>query len=113
MLDQVSLSIQLDATVHASGDQWVANCPSLDVATQAESSEGALSALKEAVEGWFESCLDRGVVQEALIECGFERLPSLGGRAAHTARDGAIHTTIECSVPAYVMAALEPSHAPG
>jgi predicted RNase H-like HicB family nuclease len=112
MVGQVQLSIQLDAVVRREDDVWVAVCPPLDVASQAESSEDALSSLKEAVEGWFESCLDRGMLDQALVECGFHR-----GSGASESDAGPIstgdHRTIHCSVPAYVLETLGDVHAPG
>ena len=111
MLDQISLSIKLDAVLQDDGGVWVAICPALDVATQAESSNAALSALTEAVEAWFESCLDRNVLDQALRECGFTRIPGADTRD-NADRDHDRHRTIECSVPAYALATLDSLHAP-
>jgi predicted RNase H-like HicB family nuclease len=51
MAGQTHLSIKIKAVLKRVDEDWVAVCPSLDVASQADSSEGALAALKEAVEG--------------------------------------------------------------
>jgi predicted RNase H-like HicB family nuclease len=117
MVGQVQLFVQLDAVIRRVDEVWVAVCPPLDVASQADSSEAALESLTEAVEGWFESCLDRKVLDQALLECGFRR--SSSGAAGNpdaagidSTRTPADHRTIRCSVPAYVLAALNEMHAP-
>ena len=53
------------------GQQWVVWCPAIDVMTQAGTKEAALESLSEAVELWFESCIERGVLDAALKEVGF------------------------------------------
>ena len=110
MADQVSLNIQLDVVIHQDGRDWIAVCPALDVATQADTAESAFDAIQKAVEGWFESCLDRNVLQRALAECGFER-PD--GSAIHSTvqSETPLHRTIQCSVPAYILSALDGTYA--
>ena len=61
----------LPAWFHRDGRQWLAWCPDIDVMTQASSRKQALESLKEAVELWFESSIDRGVLGAALREVGF------------------------------------------
>ena len=53
------------------GRQWVVWCPAIDVMTQARTKKEALEALREAVELWFESCIERGVLDTALKEVGW------------------------------------------
>lgn len=53
------------------GRQWVVWCPAIDVMTQARTKKEALEALREAVELWFESCIERGVLDAALDEVGW------------------------------------------
>ncbi|MEP7354316.1 MAG: type II toxin-antitoxin system HicB family antitoxin [Acidobacteriota bacterium] len=67
----VDLNVRLEAVVKQEGGAWLASCPSLDVVTQDESKQAALEALKEAVQLWFESSIERGVLDQALIEAGF------------------------------------------
>lgn len=55
----------------------IAWCPGINVLSQAETEEGAMEGLREAVELWFESCVGRGVLAEALREVGIVG-PSLG-----------------------------------
>lgn len=51
-------------------DAFIAWCPGLGVLSQAETQQGAMEALREAVELWFESCIERGSLAEALHEVG-------------------------------------------
>ena len=43
----------LSAVLHKEGDGYVSICPELDIASQGDTLEEALSNLKEAVEGFF------------------------------------------------------------
>ncbi|MBI1354649.1 MAG: type II toxin-antitoxin system HicB family antitoxin [Acidobacteria bacterium] len=67
----MTLAVRLEARVRRAGALWVAACPPLDVVTQADTQPEALAALREAVEAWFESCVERGVLDAALREAGF------------------------------------------
>ena len=40
--------------------------------TQANTRRDAMHALREAVELWFQSCIERDVLGEAMEECGFD-----------------------------------------
>ena len=68
----VNLSVRLEAAFRQEGECWLAWCLPLDVMTQAETKEAAFESLKEAVALWFESCVERGVLDEALSEVGFQ-----------------------------------------
>lgn len=67
----VSYKVRLEAVLRLDGRQWLAWCPSIDVMTQAETKKKALASLQEAVELWFESCIERDVLDKALTEAGF------------------------------------------
>jgi predicted RNase H-like HicB family nuclease len=67
----VNLSVRLEAAFRQEGECWLAWCLPLDVMTQAQTKEAAFKSLKEAVGLWFESCVERGVLDEALSEVGF------------------------------------------
>ena len=69
----VALSIKLEAVTRQEENVWLAWCLPLDVMTQAETKQAALDSLKEAVELWFESCIARNVLDQALLEAGFQR----------------------------------------
>jgi len=101
----VSLTVRLEARLHETGQVWVAACPALDVVTQAESRPAAADGLREAVEAWFESCIERGTLEAALREVGFS---PIGRSDAMPATNGA-GDFIEVSIPAYAAAALEGS----
>ena len=71
MMDDVRWDINLRVVAHKRNNVWVAWCPALRVVTQADTLPSVKTAIKEAVEGWFESCIERDVLQEALVELGF------------------------------------------
>ncbi|MCL4838702.1 MAG: hypothetical protein KJ058_12135 [Thermoanaerobaculia bacterium] len=71
-MDQtISLDVRLRGFVRRAGRRWIALCPAVHVATQGKDRAGAERALQEAVELWFESCVERGTLDQALRECGF------------------------------------------
>lgn len=112
----VTLNIKLETLTRQEGDQWLAWCPPIDVMSQGSTEEAALAALKEAIELWFESCLDRGVLDEALKEAGFTsgtraQIASTGGVVlveeqpmwrGKSRRAGSEY--IEVMIPAYIAA---------
>jgi predicted RNase H-like HicB family nuclease len=68
----ISLEIRLRAFVRReTRNRWIAVCPKLDVVTQGTSIEDAQRSLDEAVQLWFEDCIERGTLEQALRECGF------------------------------------------
>ena len=69
----VAITVKLEARTRHDGRVWLAWCPPLDVMTQAENEKLALASLREAVELWFESCIARNVLDQALTEAGFCR----------------------------------------
>jgi predicted RNase H-like HicB family nuclease len=74
-LESVGISFCLICTVKQDGkNRWVTGCPKLDVYSQGRTEEEAKESLKEAIELWVEDCLERGVLDAALREVGFERV---------------------------------------
>lgn len=67
-------TVKLSLHVRRDGRDWVVRCPIIDVATQARTRNKALELLREAVELWFESCISRRVLDQALTESGFSKL---------------------------------------
>lgn len=65
--------IQLALETHLDGRTWVARCAALDLTTQAPTKSDALRGIREAIELWFETCIDRNVLDQALQESGFIR----------------------------------------
>jgi predicted RNase H-like HicB family nuclease len=112
----ITLNVRLKADLRPDGDQWVAWCRPLDIVTQADSKDAALGSLEEAVQLWFESCLERGVLEDALAEVGFRKLGSgdaIPDQASSVevqpsgTEDPDVRATldyIEVSVPAYIAA---------
>lgn len=100
----MTLNIKLEVATRQDGDVWAASCLPLDVVTQADSKEQALSSLKEAVELWFESCIERNVLDQALREAGFQAMDAQ--RKPSRARGSSARGDyIEVSIPAYTTAA--------
>ena len=71
----VGYSVRLEAWFRRDGRDWLAWCPAIDVVAQDRTKKSSQESLREAVEAWFESCIDRGVLAEALMEAGFANVP--------------------------------------
>jgi predicted RNase H-like HicB family nuclease len=72
MAETIKLDIQLRAFVRReTRNRWIAVCPKIDVTTQGTSVDDAKRCLDEAVQLWFEDCIERGTLEQALRECGF------------------------------------------
>jgi len=85
MGESITLQITLRAFVRRDTRyRWIAVCPRLDVASQGRNEEAAKDCLDEAVQLWFESCIERGVLDQALKEASFLPLPT-----GQTAPEGA------------------------
>lgn len=67
----VRYNATLEVRLAQDGRDWLAWCQPIDLMTQAKTKSKALESIKEAVEGWFESCMERGVLEAALLEAGF------------------------------------------
>lgn len=77
MADLIGISLKLLCRVHRKSEKlWVAGCPRLDVYSQGAMREEAKRALKEAVELFVESCLERDTLAEVLRDCGFRLVPA-------------------------------------
>jgi predicted RNase H-like HicB family nuclease len=72
MSDTINLEINLRAFVRRDTDaRWIATCPAVGVVSQGNSVDDARRCIREAVELWFESCVERGVLDQALREANF------------------------------------------
>lgn len=113
----VSININLDAFVRRdTRKRWVAICPAIGVASQGHSPKSAKRSLDEAVQLWFESCIERGVLERALQEANFKRVPH--GEAPPGSQVVTVERTtkrddiwgdafrINVAIPAYQAAAL-------
>lgn len=111
----VTLSIKLEVVTRQEGNAWLAWCIPLDVMAQAATKQAAIESLKEAVQLWFESCIARNVLDEALLEAGFRKTKA-GEQPPKSANMvkvhkplpahafSARHEHIEVSIPAYIAA---------
>jgi len=116
-MDTLGFDVRLSCYVREEEGEWVAGCPALDVHTQADSKEEAQAALREAVDLWLESCLQRDTLPAAMRELGWRRLegrPEKGEFFGVTVADGSDVPEsvlgelfpIELSIPAYQAASL-------
>ena len=78
------ISVKLRIETKRDGSRWLACCPTIDVMTQERTKSSAVECLREAVELWFESCIARQVLHEALEECGFAKNESTTGLTGDT-----------------------------
>ncbi len=119
MRETINLEVNLRAFVRReSKKRFIAVCPKLGVVSQGATEDAAKRAVEEAVELWFESCLERGVLDQALREVNFKPLP-----AGEEPPDGVEHVfvtvtsteeedvlgsdfNIHVSIPAYQAAAF-------
>ena len=74
--------IRLEGLTEKHDLQWVAECPAVQVMSQGRTQRQAMTALNDAVALWFESCIARGTLKDALAECGFSYMGA--GRATDT-----------------------------
>ena len=87
MTETVSLEVNLQAYVRReTARRWIATCPLIGVVTQGRTLADAKRCLQEAVELWFESCIERGVLDQALREANFRPSGSPPGRKRFPAR---------------------------
>ena len=116
--ETVTLTVKLRAFVREEAENlWVALCPSIGVASQGNDHDQAIDSLREAVELWFESCVERGTLEQAMRECSFRpvrpgnELP-VGGSHVQVSTDDdepdirGDGFDIDVTIPAYQMAAL-------
>ena len=52
-------------------DAWIAYCRELDLSSCADTHEAALERVKEAINLFFQSCIERGVLEKALSQLGW------------------------------------------
>ena len=75
MLDTVQITLCLLCTVKQAGrNRWVTGCPKLDLFSQGKTEEEAKRFLKEAIALWVEDCFERGTLEQALQESGFQKV---------------------------------------
>ncbi|MFA6413161.1 MAG: hypothetical protein WCW53_10735 [Syntrophales bacterium] len=65
------MKIKVTEEIWKEGGMYVAYCPELDMASCAESIEGAKSNLKDVISINFEECKKMGTLDQLLQEAGF------------------------------------------
>ena len=117
-LGSVEIKLRLETRAKKDGDVWVSWCPALDIYTQADTKDLSHEAIKEAVLGWVESCLERKVLAMALEEVGFSLVKSGQPSSPDTnviEINPQPHVSsefldeVEISVPAYTVSAYIPA----
>ena len=77
MVETITVDVKLRAFVRKEKKtRWIAVCPAIGVASQGSTASEARKSLKEAVQLWFESCIERGTLERALQESNFRPVPS-------------------------------------
>ena len=86
MTESIALNVHLQAFVRRdTRTRWIATCPLVGVSSQGKTAVDARRCLQEAIGLWFESCLERGVLDQALREANFRPSQS-GGEGASRRR---------------------------
>ena len=62
----------LTVSVFKEDEHFIADCSALDLVTYGDSYEQALKHFEEACSLFIEECVDKGVLREVLLECGFQ-----------------------------------------
>jgi len=108
MTESITLDVHLRGYVRPdTPTRWLAACPLVGVASQGATSEEARECLRVAVELWFESCVERGVLDQALREANFRPAGSveMGGATGGEEILGEPFE-LHLSIPAYEAALL-------
>lgn len=112
MTESIALDVNLQAFVRRdTSRRWVATCPMVGVASQGKTADDARRCLQAAVELWFESCVDRGVLDQALREANFRPYQpgqKRGSSARPRPRQNVLGDPFEIrlTIPAYEAATL-------
>ena len=106
MNETITLDVELRAFVRRDTEErWIAVCPSIGVASQGTDAADARRCIDEAVQLWFESCIERGTLERALQESNFRPLPIAGNnrRYEESDADGLLGEAfmIRVAIPAY------------
>ncbi len=118
MSDRIEILVRVSIFLKKQGRVWTATAPRFGVASQGGSQAEAKACVKEALELWVESCVERGTLDEALREIGFRPTPwgstseasdGVQVRIERAAKNSAIgaESEVEITIPAYQVAALQ------
>jgi predicted RNase H-like HicB family nuclease len=106
MNETITLDVELQAFVRSDPEgRWIAVCPSIGVASQGINTDDAKRCLDEAVQLWFESCIERGTLERALQESNFRPLHAaeIDRRHGDRGTDALLGDpfTVRVAIPAY------------
>jgi predicted RNase H-like HicB family nuclease len=103
--ETITLDVELQAFARRDTEErWIAICPSIGVASQGTDAADARRCLDEAVQLWFESCIERGTLERALQESNFRPLHAAGADQNDQRRaDGLLGEPfiVRVAIPAY------------
>ena len=68
----LTMTMRLPVRLEDKGKYYITSCPILDVCSQGETENKALDNLKDAIRLFLISCFERRVLDEVLVECGFQ-----------------------------------------
>lgn len=72
---KMTVTIRIPCEFTPKGNWVVATCPALDVVTQGRDETQAEKNLLEALEVFLSSCIERGVLEQVMADCGFSISP--------------------------------------
>lgn len=68
------LEIKIPVQIIKEDNIFVAYTPALDLCTQGDTYEEAEAMLGEMIQIFFEECIERGTIEQVLIECGWKKV---------------------------------------
>ena len=95
--DRIRVEIDLSVRFYKGSVGCVSCCPALDVYSQGDTKEEALSNLREAVQLFISSCYERGTLADVLKDSGFIVSPDEGAKPESIVEHGSHR--IATSVP--------------
>lgn len=109
MTETITLDAKLRGFVRRdTKTRWIAACPSIGVVSQGTNADDAKRCLREAVELWFENCVERGVLDQAMRELNFRPATSRVAGDDDAPADDVLGDafTIDVEIPAYTAEAV-------
>ena len=70
---RIEIKARVSGVLFKEDNMWISYCPDLELSTCGKTRKQALERTKEAVELFFDSCLKRGTLEQALQELNWER----------------------------------------
>ncbi len=67
----IGITLKLAYEIDKEEDLYVSSCPDLNVSSQGSTEEEAKNNLLEAIQLFFETCIETGTFEKSLKECGF------------------------------------------